>query len=165
MKTILFNERGDVHWVILYAAAIIIVAGILCISYDSFYISNMDKQITRKVNDLNLDIYTMLDVEYTAFDTGFDIKDDLDAYLTFQQGLQLRFDLDGGMMPPEGSPFQGKVSVVQFHVVHDGQTYNDGYGNVMEHPGIVAELLLPIKTPLLGITGNHRVLITTEVFR
>jgi hypothetical protein len=168
MKKLLLNERGDAHWIVFIVGTIIVATSFSCIVLDSWFIDNFDRKTTRVIDDLNLDVYTMLDVEYTAFETGFDINaaDEAKVLQKVKDGLQARFMLDSSLSPLPGSPFKGAVAIENFKVVHENDVpYNDGYGRTMEYPGISFVLVGAIKTPFLGIQGNHRILITTEVYR
>lgn len=164
--SILFNERGAVD-VIMITCTIIIVALLeLAIFVDYWAVSQITSRQKEIVNNLNLDIYSLLDVEYTAYSTGFEIEDETKAYELFYRGLQTRFKLSSSLDPLAGSPFNGRVTISSFHVLDEDEVpFTDGYGHEMRFPGIYVELQVPIKTPLMGLSGVRTVFVTTEIYR
>ncbi|MGN7457451.1 hypothetical protein ACTHPH_21790 [Paenibacillus pasadenensis] len=167
MKKLLLNEQGGVHWIISICGGVIFSIMAFCIFIDSWSIDQVDRVATDKVHQLNLDIYSMLSVEHTAYTTGFKIDDETAALSLFRKGLQSRFNLDSSLRPTSSDgALTGPVQILNFRVIDDTELpYTDGYGRQMQFPGIVADLLLPVKTPMYGISGNHHVLITTEIYR
>jgi len=160
------NERGGVDPIIIMCASLIVMISFLLVVLDIWNIEQVDRKTTRVINELNKDIYSVLDVQYTAFQTGFKIESDAAAYELFHRGLQSRFRLDSTLSPISGSPFAGQVSIEDFRVLDETEVpYSDSYGRTMEYPGIIAIVNIPAKTPFLGLTNNQRVLITTEVYR
>ncbi len=165
-RSFLFNERGAIDIVVVACCIIVVAIVELAIFCDNWAVEYMDRHKVRIVNDLNLDVYSLLSVEYTAFETGFKITDNTKAYELFRKGLQARFHLDGSMSPLPGSPFSGPVNIETFRIVGENEVpFSDGHGRTMEYPGVYVVLQIQEKTPLLGLEGSRPMLVTTEIYR
>ncbi|KZE78171.1 hypothetical protein AV654_19540 [Paenibacillus elgii] len=156
IKWLIHDQRGDAGWLIYYSVAIIITISFCFILGDHLAISFIDSRTTEVVDDLNRDVYSLLDVQYTSDTTGFRLTDESKAYNLFADGLRSRLDLSS----------VGQARINQWKIVNEGDLpYMDGHGRTMMHPGIITDITIPIRTPLLGIVADKRILITTEIYR
>lgn len=156
IKWLIHDQRGDAGWLIYYSVAFIIMISFCFILGDHVAINVLDSRTTEVVDDLNRDVYSLLDVQYTSDTTGFRLTDESKAYDLFVAGLRSRLDFSS----------VGQARINQWKVVNESELpYTDGHGRTMMHPGIITDITIPIRTPFLGIVAEKRTLITTEIYR
>ncbi|MFT9494233.1 MULTISPECIES: hypothetical protein [Bacillota] len=168
MKKVLFNENGTagVGILLISLVTLLLFIPISMILLDNAYIGFIERKYTEGIDDINRDIYQLIDIEKTAFYVDIEVTNKTDAEKLFTDMLQKRFNLDSSNTPIDNELITGPIIIEQLHVVdQDDLPFDDGYGNTMNYPGVVAEVVLPIKTLALGIEADKRILVTSEIFR
>lgn len=157
------DQRGNVGWIVIFAGFILIIIPLIVIFVDYFYVIMIDEKYNDIVDEINLDAYLIaLDIEHTAYNTNFRVKED-EAYEFFRNALKARFRLDDSLNPLPNSPLNGPIIIEKYAILYPGD--QDGHGRTMENYGIVSDILIPVKTPLIEIEGNKPIFVTTEIAR
>lgn len=155
----LSNEKGNVSWIIIGITTFVLAIPILFIIFDSFYISFVERKYTEAIDDINRDVYQLIDIQRTAFNVDIEVMDEAAARLAFEEQLDLRFGEDG-------LSINGPITIDQFEVIQlSDLPVDDRYGTELTNPGIISEVTIPIKTRFLGIEADKKVLVTSEVYR
>ena len=160
IKKLSKDERGFIHWPVIFGVVFIFVLLFAIGLADYIYIAETKKRAHNTIDQVNRSIYSLIDIESVAFNVDIEVLNEVEAREVFEQKLEARFNLF------EGSIANGEFTIQQFEVVNVSDLpYYDGYNNTMQEPGIISQVDIPIKTPFLGIEGLHPILVTTEVFR
>lgn len=166
-SNLLFNQRGSVHIFVLFIGCLVLGMNLILFILDRSYVINIDNKALGIINELNRDSYMFLDVQYTMDTTDFQITDKAATRAMFDQLLQARYSLDTNFNPLSDSVLKGgTVQIVQWRVVDRNELpMSDGHGRIMMYPGVIAEVILPVKTPFFGFQGTVHKLVTTEIYR